>query len=58
MKQERITVDGNQTTVDCLSDFFGLDPTPFDELAVDKDNKDVVQLTIERKENLYARTKV
>lgn len=50
MKQERITVDGNQT-VDCLSDYFGLDPTPFDELAIDKDNKDVVQITIERKES-------
>lgn len=47
MKQEKITVEGNQTIVDCLSDFFGLDPTPFDELAVDND-KDVVQITIER----------
>ncbi len=49
MKQEKIIVDGNQAIVDCLSNFFGLDPTPFDELVVDKD-KDVVQVTIEQRE--------
>lgn len=49
MKQEKITVNSSQAIIDCLSDFFGLDPMPFDELAVDKD-KDVVQLTIGREE--------
>lgn len=45
MKLEKITVDSNQTTVEALSNFFGLDPVSFDELATDKD---VVQITIER----------
>ncbi len=56
MKQEKITVDSNQAIFDCLSDFFGLEPTPFDELAVDKD---VVQVTIEREGTQHGReTKV
>lgn len=52
MKEEMISITDNQSITESLSDYFGLEPVPFEELSANSTDidKDFVKITIERKE--------